>query len=73
MPDHSKTGTMIPANTFALTVAADGTREILMPHGDPEDEMPPAVAALTAVFIRMETDPHFIRDQIAWLDARPTA
>ncbi|MGK7653680.1 MULTISPECIES: hypothetical protein [unclassified Roseovarius] len=72
MPDHSETGTMIPADTFALTVAADGTREILMPHGTPEDEMSPTVAALTAVFIRMETDPHFIRDQLAWLDARPT-
>ncbi|MDD9727946.1 hypothetical protein PVV74_21075 [Roseovarius sp. SK2] len=73
MQAHSDTGTVIPSDTFALTVAPDGTCEILMPDGSPDDDMPAAVAALTAVFIRMETDPNFIRDQIAWLDARPNA
>lgn len=73
MQAHSDTGTVIPSDTFALTVAPDGTCEILMPDGNPDDDMPAAVAALTAVFIRMETDPNFIRDQIAWLDARPNA
>jgi hypothetical protein len=72
MQAHPDTGTVIPSDTFALTVAPDGTCEILMPDGSPDVAMPAAVAALTAVFIRMETDPNFIRDQIAWLDARPT-
>lgn len=67
MNAHSDTGTVIEADTLAVTVGPDGECALLLPE---DQDLPEAAMALVAVFMRLESDPEFIAEQLEWLSAR---
>lgn len=62
---HSDTGTVIPKETAALAINAQGELQLLLPKSDDDAVVPDHVMFLTAVMA--DTEPDFVREQIEWL------
>jgi hypothetical protein len=62
-------GTVLPADCAALTASPKGEMVLLMPGGE-DDELPPPMVFLMAVFLRAAEDPAFRREMMSWADQR---
>lgn len=66
---ETDTGTVVP-RTEAAIVTVNGMTglELLIPKMAPEDTVPDLALLLTALLIRCDKDPDFVREQLDWMD-----
>lgn len=62
--------TVIPPSEAAIVTINDGAGlSLLLPNFEDGDTVPELMLALTACFVRLEKDPAFKAEQLAWMEA----
>lgn len=62
--------TELPDNGHALTWDEEEGFALLIPQGPGDEEVPVQAIILTAIFMRLENDTAFVKEQLEWFDAQ---